>query len=119
MAEAGDGNPRSRKRKQTSMINLRCTSGEKAALERKAERLGFSGLSAWIKDLMHSHDTVSLHLRRIVSGRLGQIGARIAGIIEQDISEDISRELSAVSKAVAQLQTDMIRGDIDACESDI
>lgn len=47
-----------------------------------------------------------------------RLGARIAAITAQDIPEDISRELSAVSKAVAQLQTDMIRGDIDACESD-
>lgn len=100
------------------MISLRCTLNEKAILKRQAEKLGFPGLSAWIKDLMYSHYTVSLHLRRIVSGRLGQIGARIAAITAQDIPEDISRELSAVSKAVAQLQTDIIRGDIDACESD-
>ena len=101
------------------MISLRCTPDDKAALKRQAERLGFPGLSAWIKDLMHSHDRVSLHQRRIVSGRLGQIGARIAAMTSQDIPDDMSRELSAMARAVAQLQMDMVKGDIDASESDI
>lgn len=80
--------------------------------------MGFAGTSTWIKDLIQSHNTVSLRLRQTVSGRFGQIGGRITVILRQDLPDEARAELAAIAAEVTQLQTDMIRGHFDDCESD-
>lgn len=80
--------------------------------------MGFAGTSTWIKDLIQSHNTVSLRLRQRVSGRFGQIGGRINVILRQDLPDEARCELAAIAAEITQLQTDMIRGHFDDCESD-
>lgn len=109
--------PRSNQRKQTDSICLRYTTEEKLSLRHKANRLGFDSLSAWIKDLINSNGEPSLHLRRVISGRLGQIGARVAMLGKKDAPNAIKDELAAIVSDITLLQTALIEGDINACKS--
>jgi len=118
MASKTSRKPSSTLRRQNQVISVRCTMEEKVAHRRTAVRLGFRGLSAWIKDLMDSHDCISLRLRRVASGHLGLIGSRLGRLAETDISGDARIEVQGIAAQVAQLQRDVIRGTQDVGESD-
>jgi hypothetical protein len=110
--------PSSKLRRQNQVISVRCTLEEKVAHRRTAVRLGFRGLSAWIKDLIDSHDHISLRLRCVMAGHLGQIGARLGELAETDISDDTRIEVQGIAAQVAQLQRVVIRGTHHVGESD-
>ena len=50
MARAGDGQPRSNRRRSTAMISLRVTESERATARKLAEAQGYDSVSAWIRD---------------------------------------------------------------------
>ncbi|WP_299416203.1 hypothetical protein [uncultured Sulfitobacter sp.] len=110
--------PRSNQRRQTESACLRCTTEEKLSWRRTANRLGFDSLSAWIKDLINSDGEPSLHLRRVISGRLGRIGARIAMLGKKDLPAVVEDELIAIVSDLTLIQAALIEGDINACKSD-
>ncbi|MCX7567734.1 hypothetical protein OS189_15420 [Sulfitobacter sp. F26169L] len=110
--------PRSNQRRQTESICLRCTTEEKSSFRRSANRFGFDSLSAWIKDLINSNGELSLHLRRMISGRLGQIGARVVILGKKDVPSAVEDELAAIVSDITLLQTALIEGDINARKSD-
>lgn len=118
MEKVGDLRPRSDKRKQSESVCLRCTVDEKSSYQRTVDRLGFNSLSAWIKDLINSNGAPSLHLRRMLSGRLGQIGARVAMLGKKDMPKVVEDELAAIVSDIMLLQTTLIKGDVSACKSD-
>lgn len=118
MAKAGDGAPRSSQRRQTDRVDLRCTPYTKAGWQRRARRAGYDTLSTWIKDIIRTHDTVSLRLRETTCGQLGQIGARVTGLLSPSLSADLTKEITALAADIAQVQLDLITGGRDAGGSD-
>lgn len=85
---------------------------------KKSEMLGFPSLSAWIIDLMQSGEGSSLRLRRVLSGRLGQIGGQLATFAERDVPHHLKREVNAITAQIARLQSEIIHGAQDAAEGD-
>lgn len=118
MATAGDGGVRSARRQQDETVTFRCTRQQKAGYRRAFNRQGFRSLSAWIKDCLHSEGQMSLHLRRVLCGRLGQIGARMIALAGSDLPEDAKTEVHALAAEITQLQDNLISGRIDAREAD-
>lgn len=118
MAKAGDGEVRSERRQLTEIICLRCTARDKSHFNKTAMRLGFPSLSAWITDLMHTEGGLSLRLRRVLSGELGQIGARLAALACRDLPRDARAEASALAAEIARMQKDLMTGLHDAAETD-
>lgn len=118
VASAGDGGARSDQRRTDDSISLRCSAQKKARYKRKAERLGYPGLSAWIVDLMDSDGGVSLRVRRVLCGRLGQIGARLSALAQKDLPDAVIIEMVSIVADIVRLQTDMINGARDVAETD-
>lgn len=114
MVKAGDGAPRSSRRRQTDRVDLRCTPDTKARWQRRARRDGYDKLSAWIKDIIRTHGTVSLRLRQTTCGRLGQIGARVRGLLGPSLPADLTEEVTALAADIAQVQKDLMTGGRDA-----
>ncbi|WP_158644692.1 plasmid mobilization protein [Paracoccus jeotgali] len=73
MARAGDGQPRSNRRRSTAMISLRVTERERATARRLAEAQGYDSVSAWIRDRVLHGDATPQAQARVV-GSLGRIG---------------------------------------------
>lgn len=118
MAEAGDGELRSERRQMDDSISFRCMARDKSRFKKTALRLGFPSLSAWIMDLMQTQGGLSLRLRRVLSGQLGQIGARLAALASRDLPQDAEAEASALAAEIARMQEDLMTGLLDASETD-
>ncbi|WP_375554209.1 hypothetical protein [Roseovarius mucosus] len=118
MAEAGDGELRSERRQMDDSISFRCMARDKSRFKKTALRLGFPSLSAWIMDLMQTQGGLSLRLRRVLSGQLGQIGARLAALACHDLPQDVKVEASALANEVARMQDNLMTGLLDASETD-
>jgi len=114
MAKAGDGALRSSRRRQTERVDLRCTPGTKAGWQRRAKRDGYDTLATWIKDIIRTHGAVSLRLRQTTCGRLGQIGARVTGLLGPSLPADLTAEVTALAADIAQVQKDLMTGGRDA-----
>jgi len=118
MSRAGDGAPRSEQRRLDGSISFRCMAHEKLRYEATARRLGFPSLSAWIVDLMQSQGGVSPRLRRVLSGRLAQVGARLAEMSITDGSDYVGSDLSALVSEITRLQVMLMTGATDDSEAD-
>ena len=118
MVKAGDGELRSERRQLTDSICIRCTARDKSRFKKVALRFGFPSLSAWVMDLMQTQGRMSLRLRRVMSGQLGQIGARLAVLACRDLPDDAKAETSALAAEIARMQHDLMTGLPDAPETD-
>lgn len=118
MPKSPEPTPRSEQRHQTTAISIRCTETEKRRCHARAERQGFASLSAWIKDLIKSEGGMSLRMRQMISGRLGQIGGRVSGLPDLQRRSDVRAEALLISQDLQRLQTQIRKGDADAGEGD-
>jgi hypothetical protein len=118
MAKVGDRQVRSDRRQIDDSICVRCWARDKARFKRMAVRLGFPSLTAWILDLMESQNEASLRLRRVLSGQLGQIGARVAALASSDLPKDAKEEASALAAQIARIQDSLMTELVDASEAD-
>ncbi len=118
MAKAGDRQVRSDRRQINDSICVRCWAHDKARFRQVAVRLGFPSLTAWIMDLMESQNGASLRLRRVLSGQLGQIGARVATLASSDLPKDAKAEASALAAQIARIQNGLMTELADASETD-
>lgn len=118
MSRAGDGAPRSEQRRLDGSISFRCMTREKLRYEATARGLGFPSLSAWIVDLMQSQGGVSPRLRRMLSGRLAQVGARLAEMSITEGSDHVGTDLSALVSEITQVQVMLMTGATDDPEVD-
>ncbi len=109
---------RSEQRRQTTTISIRCTETEKRRFHARAERQGFSSVSAWIKDLIKSEGGMGLRMRQVISGRLGQIGGRVSDVPDLQRRSDIRAEALLITQDLQRLQTQIRNGDSDAGQSD-
>lgn len=115
MATAGDGLPRSSRRRTRGSISMRCTTAALADYKQTSVRLGYRSLSVWIRDLMESDDGTGPRLRRMTCGRLGGIGARLAVLADaKGMPDDAKEELRAIGASIVGLQNDMISRYHDA-----
>ena len=118
MSRAGDGAPRSEQRRLDGSISFRCMAHEKLRYEATARELGFLSLSAWIVDLMQSQGGVSPRLRRVLSGRLAHVGARLSEMSTTDGSDFAGSDLSALVSEITRLQVMLMTGATDDSETD-
>jgi hypothetical protein len=118
MAKAGDGGVRSDRRQMDGSVCVRCWARDKQRFKQTSLRLGFPSLSAWIIDLMETQNGASLRLRRVMSGQLGQIGARAAALASYDLPKEVKEEATALAAQIARIQKDLMMGPADASETD-
>jgi len=114
MARAGDGDARSSMRRLTETVSLRMDAETKARLALAAKAAGHRSLSAWaIERMIDNHGDTDLgrRSRAVVSGRLGQIGARVTRLLEGCPATDdalLRAELARISAAIVALQRDLL-----------
>ena len=67
---------------------------------------------------MQSQGGVSPRLRRVLSGRLAQVGARLAEMSITDGSDYVGSDLSALVSEITRLQVMLMTGATDDSEAD-
>lgn len=118
MAKARDGATRSDQRRMDDSFTVRCMSHKKLRATQTAERLGFSSLSAWIMDLIESEGNMSLRQRRVLAGKLGQIGAQMTALTSMTLSDAEKLKVGECIGGIAQIQNQLMAGLRDASQSD-
>lgn len=111
MARAGDGHPRSARRRATLQIALRVTPAAKAALQQRALAAGYPNLSAWMVVQLAQPNRACPAATAVFVGHLGLIGGRLralAGRCDRLPPDEMHRQLHALNLSLAKLQADMV-----------
>ena len=107
MARAGDGKPRSNRRRATALVSLRLTPPAKADLQRRASAAGYSRLAPWIHDRLRGPAGSDPRRDIVISGKIGQIGGVLSDLARNCDGlppEDIRQTLHTLGKALAHVQ---------------
>ena len=121
MAIAGDGTPRSERRRLTATLSLRLGDAEKRRFAVAAKRSGSPSLAAWALDRMRNAGDAGLRERRIICGALGTLGAHLETLAQDSATrsaEDRRRDLQVLGGLVLRLQRQIMEGEDNAGEGD-
>lgn len=114
MAKAGDGAPRSNKRRRQALIQIRVSTAEHLMFLRAAQKCGAPGLAGWARDLLHKGCGGPSASDRMLSGAFGQLSGRmqdIARLTSTVPPEKIAEEILRVSQDLRDLQIKVIDND--------
>lgn len=120
MAQAGDGERRSDKRRLTATVSLRMSIEDKRALEARAATSGYPSLSAWALDRLQQ-DGFGARERRVICGLLARHGAHLSALLRDGKGRggcDPRSEIRQLAADVLKLQSQVMRGRTDAGEED-
>lgn len=120
MAQAGDGERRSDKRRLTATVSLRMSVEDKRALEARAMESGYPSLSAWVIDRLQQ-DGTGARERRVICGSLARHGAHLSALLRDGNGRggrDARSEIRQLAADVLELQRQVMRGRADAGEED-
>ncbi len=101
-------------RRLTKTVSLRVDAETKTRLALTAKNAGYPSLSAWaIERMLNDHGDVDLGRRSrvVVSGQLGQIGARVTRVLAGCPATDdaaLRAELERISAQIVTLQRDLL-----------
>ncbi|PJF08407.1 hypothetical protein [Pseudorhodobacter sp. MZDSW-24AT] len=114
MAKAGDGAPRSNKRRRQALIQIRVSTAEHLMFLRAAQKCGAHGLAGWARDQLRNSCGNPSASDRMLSGALGQLASQMQDIARLTLkvpSEKIAQEILRVSQDLRDLQRKVIDND--------
>ena len=109
MARAGDGQPRSNRRRATATVSLRLPPEAKTALSLQAKAEGYPALAPWIRDRLRGPAGSTVKRDILLAGKIGQIGGVLGNLAESQ-PEDIRPLLHALNDALAHVQKILLGG---------